>query len=233
MLQFARRDAMDIEGLGEALVDQLVDAGLVKELPDLYRLTKEQLLDLERMGEKSAQNLLDGIEASKGRGLSRLLAGLGIPHVGDSMADLLAQAFGNIDDLMNATEERLAAGQGHRPERARRIHAYFQSHGRPATDRGVAGARPEADGGEAQGARPAAADLTGKTFVVTGTLENFQREEIEALIRKLGGKATGSVSKKTDFVVAGEKAGSKLDKAKELGVPVLTEEEFEKMIGRR
>ena len=229
VLQFARRDAMDIEGLGKALVDQLVDGGLVKALPDLYRLTKEQLLDLERMGEKSAQNLLDGIEASKGRGLSRLLAGLGIPMVADSMADELAQAFGNIDDLMNATEERLAQVEGIGPERARRIHEYFQSQaGRQliAEFRELGLKLTE----EKRKAPAGAADLTGKTVVVTGSLEHYQREEIEALIRKLGGKPTGSVSKKTDFVVAGEKAGSKLDKAKQLGVRVLTEEEFEKMI---
>ena len=125
LLQFARRDAMDIEGLGSELVDQLVDGGLVKELPDIYRLTEEQLLGLERMGEKSAQNLLDGIEASKGRGLSRLLAGLGIPMVADSMADELAQAFGDIDALVNATEERLAQVEGIGPERARHIREYF------------------------------------------------------------------------------------------------------------
>jgi DNA ligase (NAD+) len=230
VLQFARRDAMDIEGLGKSLVDQLVDGGLVKELPDIYRLTKEQLLSLERMGEKSAQNLLDGIEGSKDRGLSRLLAGLGIPMVADSMADELAQAFGNIDDLVNASEERLSQVEGFGPERARSVYEYVQS---PAGRQLIDEFR---DLGlkltETKRKRPAgSADLTGKTVVVTGTLVHFQREEIEALIRRLGGKPSGSVSKKTDFVVAGEKAGSKLEKAKQLGVPVLTEAEFEKMIG--
>jgi DNA ligase (NAD+) len=221
---------MDIEGLGKAMVDQLVDQGLLKELPDLYRLTKEQLLGLERMGEKSAQNLLDGIAASKDRGLGRLLAGLGIPMVADSMADLLAQEFGAIDGLMTATDERLAQVEGIGPERARHIHEYFQS---PTGRQLIAEFRELGlKLTEEQRQRPAdTADLTGKSFVVTGTLEKYEREEIEALIRQLGGKPTGSVSKKTDYVIAGAKAGSKLDKAKQLGVVVLTEAEFEKLIG--
>jgi DNA ligase (NAD+) len=231
LLQFARREAMDIEGFGKALVEQVVDGGLVESLPDIYRLTKEQLLDLERMGEKSAQNLIDGIELSKSRGLSRLLSGLGIPMVADSMADELAQAFGNVDDLMNASEERLSQVEGVGPERARRIHEYFQSeNGRQliAEFRELGLRLTE----EKRAAPAGAADLTGKTVVVTGSLQHYQREEIEALIRQFGGKPSGSVSKKTDFVVAGEKAGSKLDKAKQLGVRVLTEAEFEKMIGK-
>jgi DNA ligase (NAD+) len=230
VLQFARRDALDIEGLGKVLVDQLVDGGLVKQLPDVYRLTKVQLLDLERMGEKSAQNLLDAIEGSKGRGLGRLLAGLGIPMVADSMAHELAQEFGAIDGLMGATEERLAQVEGIGPERARRIHEFFaeDANRQLIADFRELGLklteerRPRPTGGS---------NLTGKTFVVTGSLERYEREEIEALIRKLGGKAAGSVSKKTDYVIAGAKAGSKLEKAKQLGVPVLTEAEFEKMVG--
>jgi DNA ligase (NAD+) len=221
---------MDIEGLGKVMVDQLVDGGLLKELPDIYRLTKDHLLDLERMGEKSADNLLEGIEASKARGLSRLLAGLGVPMVADSMADELAQAFGDIDALMDATEERLSQVEGIGPERARRIHEYFQSPlGRQliAEFRELGLKLTE----EKRKAPAGSADLTGKTVVVTGSLEHFQREEIEALIRKLGGKPSGSVSKKTDFLVAGDKAGSKLEKAKQLGVRVLTEAEFEKMVG--
>jgi DNA ligase (NAD+) len=229
VLQFARRDAMDIEGLGKVLVDQLVDQGLVKELPDVYRLTKEQLLGLERMGEKSAQNLLDGIAASKERGLGRLLAGLGIPMVADSMADELAQAFSDIDSLKDATEERLAQVEGIGPERARRIHEYFQSQaGRQLIAEFCELGLKLTE--EKRAAPAGSADLTGKTVVVTGSLQRYGREEIEALIRKLGGKPAGSVSKKTDYVVAGEKAGSKLDKAKQLGVPVLTEAEFEQMI---
>jgi DNA ligase (NAD+) len=231
---YAQRSAMDIEGLGIEMINQLVDAGLVRSLPDLYRLTMEQLLELERVGEKSAQNLLDGIEASKGRGLARVLAGLAIQHVGVSVAELLAREFGNIDDLMNAPVERLAGINGIGPVLAETVHEYFQSeHGRKTVGdlralgvKLVEEARP----------RPAAlgkTDLSGKTFVVTGTLQRYSREAIESLIKDLGGKATGSVSKNTDYVVAGEKAGSKLDKAQSLGVKVLTEEEFEKLVGKK
>jgi DNA ligase (NAD+) len=230
---FAHRNAMDIEGLGTALVDQLVDGGLVRSIPDLYRLTLEQLLQLERVGKKSAQNLLDGIAASKERGLTRVLTGLGIRHVGEHVADLLAQEFGSMDQLMHATAERLAQVEGIGQERAESIHKFFQSSAGKKTleDLQALGLKlteeprpsPAAVGGK---------DLSGKTFVVTGTLARYSRDEIEGLIKKLGGKSTGSVSKKTDYVVAGEKAGSKLDKAKELGVPVLTEEEFDKLIGR-
>jgi len=229
---YAHRNAMDIEGLGTAIVDQLVDAGLVGSIADLYRLTFEQLVDLERMGKKSAQNLLDGIAASKDRGLAHLLTGLGIRHVGEHVAELLAAKFGNIDDLMTASAERLAQVEGIGEERAESIHQFFQTRGGRKTIEDLRGlglkltedARPTP-------AQLGAADLTGKTFVVTGTLTKFSRDEIEGLIKKLGGKAAGSVSKKTSYVVAGENAGSKLTKAKELGVPVLSEEEFEKLIG--
>lgn len=230
---YAHRKAMDIEGLGTALIDQLVDTGLVRSIPDLYRLTLEPLVELERMGKKSAQNLLAGIEASKERGLCRLLTGLGIRHVGDHVAELLATEFGNIDDLMNASVERLAQVEGIGQERAESIHRFFQSAAGRKTIQELRslGVKLTEDVRPA----PAAAGgkgLTGKTFVVTGTLSRYGREEIEELIKKLGGKATSSVSKKTDYVVAGEKAGSKLDKARQLGVPVLSEEEFEKLIGK-
>jgi DNA ligase (NAD+) len=230
---YARRSAMDIEGLGEKIIEQLVDAGLVNTIPDLYRLTLDQLVALERMGKKSAQNLLEGIAASKERGLARLLAGLAIQHVGDSVADLLANEFGDIDTLMNAPADRLNAIDGVGPIMAEAIHAFFQDkHNRTILDElRTLGLKLTQD------RRPSpsqlgGADLTGKTFVVTGTLAKYQREEIEALIRQLGGKPTGSVSKNTSYLVAGEKAGSKLDKAKQLGVQVLTEEEFDKLIGR-
>lgn len=232
ILQFARRDAMDIEGLGKSLVDQLVDDGLVKELPDIYRLTREQLLELDRMGEKSAQNLLSGVEDSKSRGLSRLLSGLGIPMVADSMADELAQEFGDIRKLMDADADRLAQIEGIGPERARRIREFFESDANRQLiddfeEHGLKMTEPKRK--KAAGS----SDLSGKTIVVTGSLQHFGREEIEALIRQLGGKPSGSVSKKTDFVVAGEKAGSKLDKAKQLGVTIMTEDEFRSMIGRK
>ena len=153
LLQFARRTAMDIEGLGKALVDQLVDKGLVRGIADLYELTEEQLTNLERMGTKSAENLLEQIEASKGRGLSRLLAGLGIEMVADSMADMLAKEFGSMDDLRNASPERLAQIEGIGPERAHNIHAWFHSEIGTGIGRRSAGTRRENDRGQ-EGSRP-------------------------------------------------------------------------------
>jgi DNA ligase (NAD+) len=228
---FAGRDRMDIEGLGWALTTQLVDAGLVKSVTDLYRLTLDQLVNLERMGKKSAQNLLDGIAASKGRGLARVLAGLSIPLVGEAMAELLTREFPSIDEILAAPKERLAAVKGFGPERAESIYRFFHS---PDGEQLVRELR-ELGVKLTEDAKPKAAgtDLTGKTFVVTGTLKNYERDEIEEVIKRLGGKATGSVSKKTDYVVAGEKAGSKLDKARALGVAVLSEEEFEKLVNQR
>ncbi|MFO0965566.1 MAG: NAD-dependent DNA ligase LigA [Gemmataceae bacterium] len=229
---YARRSAMDIEGLGEKIIDQLVDSALVSSIPDLYRLTMPDLVALERMGEKSAQNLLDGIEQSKTRGLSRVLAGLAIPHVGDSVADLLAKDFGNIDDLAGADTDRLNAIPGIGPILAQTIHDYFHSdHGRDIVrDLKELGLKltEEVSKTVKKGEGP----LSGKTVVVTGALSRYQREEIEFLIRNLGGKASGSISKKTDYLVAGEKAGSKLAKAQELGVKVLTEDDFDKLIGK-
>ena len=230
---YARRSAMDIEGLGEKIIDQLVDADLVGRIPDLYRLTMDQLLELERMGEKSAQNLLDGIEASKQRGLSHLLAGLAIPHVGDSVAHLLATEFGSADALAKASVEQLSAVEGIGPIMAEAIHHYFHSDvGRKTIDElRELGMKLTQDAPPRKG-KAGGADLTGKSIVVTGTLAKYSREEIEGLIRALGGKAAGSVSKSTAYVVAGERAGSKLEKAKMLGVPVLTEKDFDKLIGR-
>ena len=225
---------MDIEGLGKALVDQLVDKGLVRGIADLYELTQDKLTSLERMGTKSADNLLEQIEASKSRGLSRLLAGLGIEMVADSMADMLAKEFGSMEDLRNASPERLAQVEGIGPERAHNIHAWFHSEtGKELIDDlrelGIKMV-------EEKKAAPAGATgnaLAGKTLVVTGTLGRYGRDEIEALIRQLGGKPSGSVSKKTDYVIAGEKAGSKLDKARELGVAVIDEDGFDKLIGKK
>lgn len=228
---FARRDAMDIEGLGEEMVNQLVDAGLVKSISDLYRLTLAQLMELERMGEKSSQNLLDGIEASKQRDLGRLLTGLAIPHVGEAVALLLASEFGTIDGLLEASEERLSRIGGVGPTMAKDIHDFFHdgAERQMIEDLRQAGVKMTQD---VQAKPKGASDLTGKTFVVTGTLARYQRDEIERLIRQSGGKASGSVSKKTDYLIAGDKAGSKLDKAKELGVKVLSEDEFDKLIGK-
>ncbi|MFN4258392.1 MAG: NAD-dependent DNA ligase LigA [Gemmataceae bacterium] len=230
---FAKRNAMDIEGMGTEIVEQLVDAGLVRHLPDVYRLTLDQLLELERMGKKSAQNLLDGIAASKERGLARVLTGLAIPHVGANVADILAQEFHDIDHLMNASVDRLTQIEGIGAVLAQSIYDYF--HG-PQGQQTIAELKQlGVKLTEAARAKPAGlddADLNGKTFVVTGTLSRYSREEIEQLIKDLGGKATSSVSKNTDYVVAGDKAGSKLDKARQLGVRVLNEEEFEKLIGK-
>ncbi len=222
---------MDVEGLGVKLIDQLVDSGLVNSIPDLYRLTTEQLLSLERMGEKSAENLLAGLAASKERGLGRLLAGLAIQHVGDSVADLLAQKFGSIDTLMKASAEELAQISGIGPVLAEGIHAYFQGPGsKIVAELRELGLKLTEEARQVSTAAGAA--LSGKSIVVTGTLKNYQREEIEGLIRQFGGKAVGSVSKTTSFVVAGDKAGSKLDKAKKLGVEVISEEEFARRIGK-
>jgi DNA ligase (NAD+) len=229
---YAARSAMDIEGMGEEIIEQLVDSNLVRSIPDLYRLTADKVIELERMGELSTKNLLDGIEASKSRGLARLLTGLGIRHVGETVADLLAREFGNIDELRNAPLERLSRVEGIGPERAKSIKDYLDStSGRKTIDdlkdlglKLTEAPRPKPAGG---------ADLSGKTFVVTGTLARYSREEVEEIIKNLGGKAAGSVSKKTSYLVAGEKAGSKLDKAKELGVPVLTEDDFDALIGKK
>jgi DNA ligase (NAD+) len=229
---FCGRDQMDIEGGGEVLVNQLVDAGLVHQYADLYGLAKqrEKVLALERMGAKSADNLLAGIEDSKKRPLSRVLAALNIRHVGSSTAELLAEHFGDMERIAEATLEELDEIEGVGPELAASIHQFFNSAAGRKTwqalrDAGVNMKEPKRRAG---GAQP----LAGKTLVVTGTLEKFSRSEIEKLIKELGGKAASSVSKKTDFLVCGEDAGSKLDKAKELGVNVLSEGEFLKLVGR-
>jgi len=229
---FAQRGAMDIEGLGPALIDQLVDQGMVRSLADLYRLTVDQLAELERMGKKSAQNVIDGIAASKERGLARVLTGLAIRHVGERNARLLAEHFGDAGRLAAASAEEIAAIPGIGPVVAASVHDFFRSHaGRKLiaelADLGVKLSEAR------KPAKPADGVLAGKTIVVTGTLQNFGRKEVEELIHQLGGKATSSVSKKTDFVVAGTDAGSKLDKARQLGIRVLDEEEFLRLIGRK
>lgn len=228
---FATKARMDIEGLGGSLATQLVKSGLVKSVTDLYRLTLEQLTGLERMGNKSAQNLLNGIKASKDRGLARVLSGLSIPLVGEATAELLAQAYPSIDALLAAPKEQLAAVKGLGPERAESVYEFLHNADgekliKDLRDMGVKLT-------ETPRAKPAGADLTGKTFVVTGTLQKYSRDEIEELIKQLGGKASGGVSKKTDYVVAGENAGSKLEKARGLGVAVLSEEAFEELVGRK
>lgn len=231
---FATRNAMDIEGLGDKLVEQLVDEQLVTTYGDLYRLTAEQLTDLERMGRKSSENLVAGIEASKARGLARLLNALSIRHVGNRVATVLAEHFGSMDKLREAEVEELSEVNEIGPIIAQSVFDYVQSeYGRSIIDDlaalGVNMESPRrvqsaADGDGSTGV------LAGKTLVVTGTLPRRSRDDIEELIVQLGGRAASSVSKKTDFVVAGEKAGSKLDKAQKLGVRVITEDEFDALI---
>jgi DNA ligase (NAD+) len=237
ILQFARRDAMDVSGLGESVAEGLVEKGLVTTLPDLYRLTKGQVLAVRppKEGSKSegkwADNLLAGLAASKTRGLARLLAGMSVPMVADSLADALAQEFLSLDALLDATPEQLLRVDGVADERARAIHDHFQ---RPDVRAAVEGFR-EAGLTLTEQPRaappPGATPLAGKTVVVTGTLEKYGRADIEALVKQHGGKPSGSVSKKTDFLIAGSDAGSKLEKARALGVAVLTEAEFDRMIG--
>jgi DNA ligase (NAD+) len=226
---FASRNAMDIEGLGDKLVEQLVRDGLVRGYGDLYRLTLEQLTDLERMGKKSSENLLAGIATSKERGLGRLLNAIAIRHVGARVASLLAQHFGTMERLQAASADELSRVPEIGPVIAASVYDFLQSEFGRETIRDLAAAgvsmeAPESERVAADGA------LAGKTVVVTGTLVKYKRDEIEGLITRHGGRAASSVSKKTDFVVAGENAGSKLAKAQELGVRVLSEYEFEELL---
>jgi DNA ligase (NAD+) len=229
---FASRSAMDIEGLGIKLVEQLTQTGLVKSISDVYRLKdhRDELIELERMGEKSVDNLLAGIEESKSRPLWRLITGLNIRHVGTRNAQVLADQFGLLDEIMKQTEETLAEVEDIGPVIAHSVHAFFHSE----VGRGLVAELRKLGlhFGEPKKERPKAAPgkLEGKTVVVTGTLSRFTRDEIKELIHEHGGKAAGSVSKKTDFVVAGEEAGSKLDKARQLGVAVISEDELVKML---
>lgn len=224
---FASRAAMDIEGLGIKLIEQLTAQGLVRSFADIYRLKdkRQELLGLERMGEKSIDNLLEGIEASRTRPLWRLLTGLNIRHVGTRTAQALADHYGTLDALMEQTPEQLAAVEEVGPVIAQAIHQYFHS---PAVQKLIGELRDLGlNFGTPVERKPVeAGKLQGKTIVVTGTMVRFTREQINEMIHNHGGKPAGSVSKKTDYVVAGEKAGSKLDKARDLGVTVLTEDEF-------
>jgi len=229
LLHYAGRQAMDIEGLGEVLVSQLTAAGLVHKLSDLYRLTIEQLMQLDRMGRKSAENLLGQIEKSKARPLHQYLFGLGIRHVGTTAGKLLARRFESISHLQAATQEELTQIEGVGAIMAESIHDFFQNDENRAllqelTNLGVQPPNPQY---RAPGAAPAGdGALNAKTVVFTGTLTRMTRDEAREKAEAAGAKVSGSVSKKTTYVVAGEEAGSKLDKARELGVRVLTEDEF-------
>ena len=224
---YAGRNAMDIEGLGDKLVDQLVAGGLVRSYGDLYRLKLDQLEHLERMGRRSSENVLAGIEASKGRGLARLLNALSIRHVGARVAAVLTDAFGSIEALRSASVEQIQATPEIGEIIAQSVFDYLQSDYGHKTIDDLASLGVNM---ESTGVRKKSRKLEGKTLVVTGTLTKYTRDGINELIDQHGGHAASSVSKSTDYVVAGEKAGSKLAKAKELGVPVLSEEEFEKLI---
>ena len=226
---YAARNAMDIENLGEEIIEQLVDTGLVKTLADIYKLGLNQLANLERMGEQSSRNLLDGIAASKSRGLARLLTGLGLRHVGENVADVLARKFISMKAFSQANEEELAAIEGIGPERAASIRGWFANTTNQELIESLEKAGIKMD--ESVSTVVASSALAGKSIVVTGTLVKYGREEIERRLRDLGAKASGSVSKKTDYLLAGEKAGSKLEKARELGVRIINEEEFEKLAG--
>lgn len=226
IIHFASKDAMDIDGLGPAIVEQLVAGNLIQDGADLYYLKFEDLVDIERMGEKSAENLLTAIEASKEAGLDRVLFALGIRHIGSKAAKVLAEAFGDIDAVAAATEEQLTAIRDIGGIMAKSICTYFKSgvsfdmisklrfagvnltYSRTGTDR----------------------RFEGKTFVLTGTLPTYTREEASELIESFGGKVSSSVSKKTDYVLAGEKAGSKLTKARQLNVQIIDETTFREMI---
>ena len=222
LTHFASRDAMDIEGLGPAAVEALVNAGLVKTPADLYQLKASDVEGLERMGKKSAENLIAAIERSKSQGMARLLFAFGIRQVGQKAAQVLARQFGSLDKLMEATQEELTQVNDVGGITADYLVNWFQN---PQSRHLIEALRQAGVSFESTEA-PVGDKLAGKTFVVTGTLEHFSRKEAEEAIQAQGGKASGSVSKKTSYVVAGEAAGSKLTKAQSLGVPVLTEEEF-------
>jgi len=229
---FASRDAMDVDGLGEKIVDLLVDADLVDGFGDLYRLTEEHLLTLESFGKRKAEKLLAGIEASKSRGLTRVLAAISIRHVGSRVSMQLAKKFPTIDLLMAASVEDLSSVveiggiiaesvyQFLHEDHGQKVIGDLQSVGVKLTEDVAPNVAKKVDG-----------VFAGKTFVVTGTLLKFKRDEIENIIARHGGRAASSVSKNTDFVVAGEKAGSKFDKAQQLGVRVITEDEFQQLLG--
>jgi DNA ligase (NAD+) len=228
LLHFAGRHAMDIDGLGDKIVDQLVDKGLVSDVADLYSLKLDQVANLERMAEKSAQNLLDEVAASRKQPLSRVIYALGMRFVGERTGQLLAENFGSLEELAEAKAEDLEKVTEVGPKVSESIVEFFSE---PANRKLIkklhaAGVRPTAEKREIKSQK-----FAGKSFVFTGALEHRSREEAGEIVQQHGGKLSGSVSKKTDYVVVGADPGSKYDRAKELGVTILTESEFEKLIG--
>jgi DNA ligase (NAD+) len=230
LLHFAQRRAMDIEGLGDKLVEQLVDGGVIRTLPDLYRLGVGALVQLERMGDKSAINLVAALEHSKATTLARFIYALGIRHVGETTAKDLARHFGALDRLMDASVEQLQHAPDVGPVVAQSIRTFFdQPHNREVVEQlRAAGLHWQEYDGQAD---TAPKPLAGQTFALTGTLPTLEREDAKAMIEAAGGKVSGSVSKKTRYVVAGEAAGSKLDKARELGVEVIDEAALRALLG--
>jgi DNA ligase (NAD+) len=227
ILHFASRGVMNIDGMGESLVNQLIERGLVKNVADIYDLTKEKLLGLERFADKSAQNILDEIENSKTLPLERVIYGLGIRMVGERTAQFLAEHFGSMEALESAGVEELQDVNEVGPRIAESIAEFFSI----AANRKLVERLREAGARLTGQKKQRGTKLAGKTFVLTGTLKHFTRDEAKKMIEDAGGKVTNSVSKKTDYVVAGADAGSKLDKAKELGVAVINEKEMEGIVG--
>jgi DNA ligase (NAD+) len=225
LIHWVGRDALDINGIGEKLITQLVDQSFVNSVADLYELTVERLLTLDRMGKKSAEKIITAIQHSKSQSWSRVLYGLGIRHVGSVNAQALTQAFPTVEELAQATPEQIQAVPGFGSEIAQSVSQWFQNHGnQQLIDRlRQAGIHLA---GERTIAPPVETAITGKTFVITGTLPTLKRDEAKALIQKAGGKVTDSVNKKTNYLVVGEAAGSKLEKAQALGITILSEEEL-------
>jgi DNA ligase (NAD+) len=225
---FASRRAMDIEGLGVKLVDQLVEVGLVRSVADLYRLTRADLSGLERMADKSTSNVLNALERSKDTTLPRFIFALGIRHVGEHLAEVLARTCADLHELSQATEEELAAVHEIGPEVSQSVHGFFRQEGnrRTIADLLAAGVSPGA------GEPPAPGSLSGKSFVFTGTLSTLTRDEAREMVERRGGRVSSAVSGKTSYLVAGDSPGSKSAKAEKLGVALLTEKEFLSLVGR-
>jgi DNA ligase (NAD+) len=226
IIHFASRNAMDIEGLGEKNVEQLISLGLVKSVSDLYHLSKDDFMRFERMGDKLASNLLSAIEVSKNRELGRFVFGLGIRHVGERTAKALAQSFGSIENLIHASFEELLSIRDIGATVAQSIRTFFDNQGNLDVIRSMqdAGVTPTVESKKVGG------NLTGKTFVFTGGLSRFTRDDARKMVELEGGSVVGSVSRKTDYVIAGEDAGSKLAKARDLGVRILTENDFVELL---
>jgi len=227
---FAGRGQMDIEHLGTSLIDQLVDNGLVNDFADIYELERSQLAGLERMAQKSANNVIKAIEESRTRLLWRLIAGLGIRHIGGQSAQILTVHFGSLEELMNADLSNLESIDQIGPIMAKSVFEYFRDPKNRAVVKKLlaAGVKPRSPEKARRSEK-----LAGKTVVVTGTLENLTRQQVEQAIKQAGGKPSSSVSKKTDFVLAGEQPGSKLDKAIKLGVKVINEKQFLELLEGR